>query len=41
MTKELEEKYTTLKVGLAMSKAEGNLKFLAKAEMSTLRKAKP
>ena len=36
MTKELEEKYPTLKVGLAMSKAEGNLKFLAECEMASV-----
>jgi hypothetical protein len=35
MTNTLENKYPTLKVGLAMSKAEGNLKFLAQAEMAT------
>ena len=36
MTKELEEKYPTLKVGLAMAKAEGNLKFLAECEMASM-----
>jgi hypothetical protein len=36
MTNTLEDKYPTLKVGLSMSKAEGNLKFLAQAKMATL-----
>ena len=35
MTNTLENKYPTLKVGLAMSKAEGNLKFLAQTDMAT------
>jgi len=35
MNKTLEDKYPTLKVGLAMSKAEGNLKFLAESNMAT------
>jgi hypothetical protein len=36
MTNTLEDRYPTLKVGLSMSKAEGNLKFLAQAKMATL-----
>ena len=35
MTTKLEDQYPTLKVALSMSKAEGNLKFLAQAEMAT------
>ena len=34
-TTKLEDKYPTLKVGLEISKAEGNLKFLAEADMAT------
>ena len=35
MATKLEDQYPTLKVALSMSKAEGNLKFLAQAEMAT------
>lgn len=35
MNKTLEDKYPTLKVGLAISKAKGNLKFLAESNMAT------
>lgn len=35
MENKLEDKYPTLKVGLAMAKAEGNLKFLAQVEMAS------
>jgi len=35
MTTKLEDKYPTLKVGLSMAKAEGNLKFLAQCDMAT------
>jgi hypothetical protein len=35
MTNTLEDRYPTLAVGFAMSKAEGNLKFLAQAELAT------
>ena len=34
-TTKLEDKYPTFKVGFEMSKAEGNLKFLAQADMAT------
>ena len=35
MENKLEDKYPTLKVGLAMAKAEGNRKFLAQVEMAS------
>jgi hypothetical protein len=36
MNSNLQNKYPALECALAMSKAEGNLKFLAEAEMQTM-----